>query len=65
MVRLDIFDVSGRRVRTLVNHFVPPGQQVVTWDHRDDTGKALDAGVYFSQFQAGTFSDRKKLTLTP
>jgi len=65
MVRLEVFDVSGRRVRSLVNHFMPAGHQSVVWDHRDDAGTNLDAGVYFYQLQAGTFRDRRKLVLMP
>jgi hypothetical protein len=65
MVRLEIFDVSGRRVRTLVNHFMPAGRQSVAWNQRDDAGAELGAGVYFARVQADTFRDRKKLILMP
>lgn len=65
MVRLEIFDVSGRRVRTLVNHFMPAGRQSVAWNQRDDSGAELGAGVYFARVQADTFRDRKKLVLMP
>jgi len=65
MVRLEIFDVSGRRVRTLVNHFMPAGRQSVAWNQRDDAGATLGAGVYFARVQVDTFRDRKKLVLMP
>jgi len=65
MVRLEIFDVSGRRVRTLVNHFMPAGRQSIAWNQRDDAGATLGAGVYFARVQVDTFRDRKKLILMP
>jgi hypothetical protein len=65
MVRLEIFDVSGRRVRTLINHFMPAGRESVVWDRRDDAGADLGAGVYFTRLQVDTFRDRKKLILMP
>jgi hypothetical protein len=65
MVRLEVFDVSGRRVRTLVNRFMPAGRQSVVWNQRDDAGAGLGAGVYFARLQVDTFHDRKKLILIP
>src|SRR5262249_17741278 len=65
MVRLEIFDVSGRRVRSLINHFMPAGRQSVVWNHRDDAGIDLRAGLSFYQLQAGSFGDRRKLVLMP
>ncbi|MBU1676193.1 hypothetical protein KKA85_10480 [bacterium] len=47
-VRLDIFDVMGRRVRTLVDGFVSGGTQTAVWDGLDDDGLALPTGVYFA-----------------
>ncbi len=46
-VKLDIFDVNGRRVRMLVNDTLPPGEFEVTWNRRADTGDRVAAGVYF------------------
>lgn len=65
MVRLEVFDASGRRVRTLINHYMPAGRHSVVWNQRDDAGVRLGAGVYFTRLQADTFQDRKKLTLMP
>jgi flagellar hook assembly protein FlgD len=65
MVRLEVYDVAGRRVRTLIDHFMPAGRQSIVWNQRDDAGAALGAGVYFTRLQVGTFRDRKKLILMP
>ncbi len=46
-VRLDVFDVRGRRVRRLVNMDTTAGTHRVAWDGRDDAGRSLGAGIYF------------------
>lgn len=46
-VRLDLFDVTGRHVRTLVDKELPPGEFEVSWDRRDGQGARAAAGVYF------------------
>jgi hypothetical protein len=46
-VRLELFDLAGRRVRTLADGLLPAGTHVATWDGRDRQGNAVGAGVYF------------------
>ena len=50
-VRLEVFDVTGRRVRTLVATSLSPGVHTVSWDGRDDTGRDVVSGVYIYQLQ--------------
>jgi hypothetical protein len=57
-VRVDVFAVDGRRVRTLADRPYEPGIHRLVWDGRDDDGRALGAGVYFVRAQA----DRQKFT---
>ncbi len=46
-VRLSVYDAAGSLVRTLVNGRVTPGEQAVTWDRTDDTGRRVANGAYF------------------
>ncbi len=46
-VRIDICDVHGRLVRTLVRGNAGPGEHQALWDGRDDSGRALAPGTYF------------------
>ncbi len=60
-VRLDVFDVQGRLVRTLVD--TPQeaaGRHERAWDLRDDSGRSVSPGMYFYKLQSpeGTFSRR-------
>jgi hypothetical protein len=46
-VAVQIYNVSGRRVRALASRVFPSGRNHVTWDGRDDSGKPVAGGVYF------------------
>lgn len=50
-VELSVYDALGRRVRTLVDDVRPSGRHAITWEGRDEAGRSLPAGVYFSQLQ--------------
>ena len=47
LVSLTVYDVSGRRVRNLLNEVVAGGRQFVRWDGRDQAGRRVAEGVYF------------------
>ena len=53
-ISLMVFDVAGRRVRTLAEDMhLPAGRRTVSWDGLDDTGSAVASGVYFYRLVAG------------
>ncbi len=52
-VSVAVFDMAGRRVRALVSGVQPAGKHVLKWDGRDDRGRAVPAGVYSVESQAG------------
>ena len=52
----EIFTVTGRKVRTLVNSHLGPGRHVIRWDGRDDAGRGMPNGVYF--YRVVTADDR-------
>lgn len=45
-VRLVIYDLRGRQVRTLINENLPIGRYLVTWDGKNDRGQFVGAGLY-------------------
>lgn len=51
--KLDVYAVSGRLVRTLVDRISPAGIHHVEWDGRNDQGATSASGVYFLRLQAG------------
>ena len=62
-VRLDIYNVMGQRVRTLVAAHQPAGYYAVEWKATDDSGHTLSSGVYFYRLQAGAFRATKRILL--
>jgi hypothetical protein len=58
LVRLEVVDVLGREVTTLVNDVRPPGTYTVRLE-----GSALRTGVYYYRLQAGEFVATKKMVL--
>ena len=44
---LDVFDVRGRRVATVIDRIMPAGGHTVTWDGRDVDGRVQPSGVFF------------------
>ncbi|MBK7188824.1 MAG: hypothetical protein IPH86_09160 [bacterium] len=61
--RLEIFDLAGRRLRTLVDGPLPAGRQQVAWDGRDDAGRALASGTFVCRLSAGDAAGAARLTL--
>ena len=57
-VSLEIFDVLGRKITTLVNDLQQPGIHTVRWD-----GTSFPSGVYFYHMEAGDFRATRKLML--
>jgi hypothetical protein len=51
-IDLSIFDVSGRRVATVVRGPVEGGRHAVAWDGRTDGGERAASGVYFARLSA-------------
>ncbi|MFO7653439.1 MAG: right-handed parallel beta-helix repeat-containing protein [Candidatus Krumholzibacteriia bacterium] len=63
-VWLDVYDLSGRRVRTLRSGDVEgPGRHTATWDGCDDRRRAAAAGVYLYRLQAGGFVEIRRMAL--
>lgn len=62
-VSLQIYDASGRLVRTLVDGYEPSGTRTVTWDGRDDEGQPMASGIYFSRMTAPEFSETTKMLM--
>ena len=51
--RLEVFDVTGRVVATLVDESRPAGMNTVTWSGLDDAGRSVPPGIYFYRVVSG------------
>ena len=61
--QLDIFNMLGQRLRTLVNKEQAAGIHTVQWDGRNDDGNKVSSGVYFYRLKAGDFVRIKRMIL--
>ena len=63
LVNITIYDMLGRKVKTLVNQTQDAGYRSVVWDATNDYGKLVSAGIYLYQIQAGEYMQTKKMVL--
>ncbi len=57
-VRLDIYNILGQRVTTLVDQQLPPGEHTATWNAQNKA-----TGIYLYRLQTDDFADTKKMVL--
>ncbi len=62
-VSIDIFNILGQKVRTLVDESRDAGEHTATWDGADGGGKPTSTGVYFYHMTVGDRSESKKMLL--
>jgi len=62
-VKLMIYDIMGRQVRTLVNQSQQAGRYEITWDGRNELGEAIASGLYIYQLRAGNFVQARSMAL--
>ena len=62
-VNLAVFDMSGRRVRTLVDDVRSAGDHSVTWNGQDEAGNVLPSGVYTATLRAGQNVETQRLLM--
>ena len=62
-IRLDVFDVLGTHIRTLVNYKQAPGHYSVVWDGQDEQHQSVHSGIYICQLKAGRFVTSRKMLL--
>ena len=62
-VRIEVFNILGQKVRTLVNARLAPGYYEITWNGTDDTGRVISSGIYIYLIKAEDFVRSKKMIL--
>ena len=59
--RVEVLDLSGRRVATLMDGALPAGRRSVRWDRRSDNGSRAASGLYFVRLVSGSESITTRL----
>ena len=63
VVTVEIYNMLGQKVRTLVDGYRFAGSHRVEWDGNMSSGQAAASGMYLYRIQAGSFVDTKKMLL--
>jgi hypothetical protein len=62
-VNLEVYNILGQNVKSLVNQYQDAGSYRVTWNGTNNEGAQVASGVYFYRISAGDFKDIKKMVL--
>jgi hypothetical protein len=62
-VSLDIYDIGGRKVRTLTDSDYEAGVHTIFWDSRNDSGDPVASGTYFYKLTTDSDNLIKKMVL--
>jgi hypothetical protein len=62
-VTLDIVNILGQTIRTLVNSDEPAGNYRAIWDGMDDHGQMAASGIYLYRIKAGDYNQTRKMIL--
>ncbi len=60
---LEVYDLQGRKVRTLHNGAISSGWHTMVWDGRDNSGRFQSSGMYFMRARSGAEASIHKMTL--
>ncbi|MBN2829510.1 MAG: T9SS type A sorting domain-containing protein [Candidatus Cloacimonetes bacterium] len=60
---LEIFNIKGQKIKTLVNSKVIAGEHTIVWNGTDLNNRTVPSGVYFYKLKAGTYTLTKKMAL--
>ncbi|MEW5924000.1 MAG: S8 family serine peptidase [Candidatus Zixiibacteriota bacterium] len=63
VVTINIYDILGRRVLTLLDETLPAGRHLVEWHGLDDNGKPVPSGIYLYNLKAGKYNQARKMVL--
>jgi hypothetical protein len=62
-VVLNVYNIKGEKVRSLVNEELEAGYHDIVWDGKDDSGKTASSGVYFYKMKASKYVSTKKMIM--
>jgi hypothetical protein len=62
-VELEIYNIKGQKVKTLINEKIQVGNHQVVWNGKDGNGKQVASGIYFYKMKSGNYNKTKKMLL--
>ncbi len=62
-VKLEIFNILGRKIKTVVNEDLSAGRHQIKWDGKDEKGNDVSSGIYFYRLKTDEYTETRKMTL--
>ena len=62
-VTLEVYNIKGQKVRTLVNEHKDVGRYNIEWNGKNDNNQSVSSGMYFYKMKSGVYTDTKKMIL--
>jgi len=62
-IELEVYNIKGQKVKTLVNEFKEAGDHSVNWEGKDDQNRSVASGIYFYKMRSNRGSDTRKMIL--
>jgi len=62
-VTLEIYNLLGQKVKTLVNNNLKAGNHSYKWNGKNDHGAGVSSGIYFTRMKAGSYEATAKMVL--
>ena len=61
-VSVNVYNLEGRLVKTLVNQVMTPGNHVVNWNGTNEVGAKVSTGMYIYQLKTNSTNLKRKMT---
>lgn len=62
-VKLDIYNIKGQKVKSLLDCYMSPGRSELIWNGKDDNSKRVSSGVYFYKLNVNGKTEKTKKML--
>ncbi|MFC2087907.1 T9SS type A sorting domain-containing protein, partial [Bacteroidota bacterium] len=62
-VVLNIYNLLGEKVKTLINEEMPAGVHTITWKRQNENGSRVPPGIYFYHMETGNYSSTRQMIL--
>ena len=62
-IKIDIFDLNGNHITSLINKILSPGDYLISWDSTDQNGFKVSSGIYIYKLHSNTLNASKKMVL--
>ncbi len=62
-VKIEIYNLKGQLVKTLINQTMPKGEHQINWNAKDDRGNKVSSGIYLYKMKVGNYNSTNKMML--